>query len=155
MPPAQMHGDATGGTEWFISTDGNDTGDNSIRVTKMTGYLTSTPTFQYFSLPVQQYKAPAFSANQPGGTVTVFPNTTTTQVDLRAGLMVTTLGTADASDGFGYEHAHWYEVDVTSGTPTLAHEGFVNPGTGVTAQMPSAALDLNGQIGLTWIQSSS
>jgi uncharacterized repeat protein (TIGR01451 family) len=155
MPPAQMHGDGTGGTEWFISTDGSDTGGTTIRVTKMTNYLSNTPTFTYTSLPVQQYNAPANSANQPGGTVTVFPNTTTTQVDFRNGLMVTTLGTADASDNYGFEHAHWYEVDVTSGTPVLAHEGVVPANAGVTDQMPSAALDLNGQIGMTWIQSSS
>jgi hypothetical protein len=154
MPPAQMHGDSTGGTEWFISTDGSDTGGSTIRVTKMTNYLSASPNFTYYSLPVQQYKAPKFSAVQPGGTVTVFPNTTTTQVDFRNGLMVTTLGTADSSDKFGYEHAHWYEVSLASGTPTLAHEGVVNPGRAVTAQMPSAALNSEGKIGLTWIQSS-
>jgi uncharacterized repeat protein (TIGR01451 family) len=155
MPPAQMHGDTTGGVEWFVSTDGSDSGGNTIRVTKLTNYLSNSPTYTLTSLPVQQYQAPAFSANQPGGTVTVFPNTTTTQVDFRAGMMVTTLGTADASDSFGYEHAHWYEVNATGGTPTLAHEGVVPANSGVTDQMPSAALDLNGQIGLTWIQSSS
>ena len=36
MPPAQMHGDTTGGVEWFVSTDGSDISGNTIRVTKMT-----------------------------------------------------------------------------------------------------------------------
>ena len=43
MPPAQMHGDTTGGVEWFVSTDGNDAGGNTMRVTEMTNYLEQQP----------------------------------------------------------------------------------------------------------------
>ena len=52
MPPAQMHGDTTGGVEWFVSTDGTDAGGNTIRVTKLTNYLSNSPSFTYTSLPV-------------------------------------------------------------------------------------------------------
>jgi len=45
MPPAQIHDDAKGGVEWFVSTDGTDAGGSSIRVTKMTNYLSSSPVF--------------------------------------------------------------------------------------------------------------
>ena len=56
MPPAQMHGDTTGGVEWFVSTDGTDAGGNTIRVTKMTNYLSNSPSFTYTSLPVTPYQ---------------------------------------------------------------------------------------------------
>ena len=56
MPPAQMHGDTTGGVEWFVSTDGTDAGGNTIRVTKMTNYLSNSPIFTYTSLPVTPYQ---------------------------------------------------------------------------------------------------
>jgi hypothetical protein len=82
MPPAQMHADTTGGVEWFVSTDGTDAGGSTIRVTKLTNYLSSSPMFTYTSLPVTSYQS-ARRADQPGGDVTVFPNTTTTQVQYR------------------------------------------------------------------------
>ncbi len=94
MPPAQMHGDKDrdkdhdkesvdrdkgSGLEWFVSTDGTDIAGSTIRVTKMTNYLSNSPSFTYTSLPVTQYQN-AIKADQPGGAVTTFPNTTTTQV---------------------------------------------------------------------------
>jgi hypothetical protein len=81
MPPAQMHGDKKGGVEWFVSTDGTDAGGNTIRVTEMTNYLSNTPNFTCTSLPVTQYQY-AQKADHPGGNITVFPNTTTTQVHI-------------------------------------------------------------------------
>jgi len=51
MPPAQMHGGQSG-VEWFVSTDGTTFSGNSIRVTKMTNYLSNSPIFTYTSLPV-------------------------------------------------------------------------------------------------------
>ena len=79
MPPAQLHNDKTGGVEWFVSTDGTDAGGNTIRVTQLTNYLSDQPSFTYTSLPVAPYRN-APRADQPGGSVTTFPNTTTTQV---------------------------------------------------------------------------
>ena len=58
MTPAQMHGDTTGGVEWFFSTDGNDTGGDTMRVTEMTNYFSNNPTFTYTSIPVTPYQAP-------------------------------------------------------------------------------------------------
>ena len=66
MPPAQMHGETDrekhgetdrenrgetdrekkgSGVEWFVSTDGTDAGGSTIRVTKMTDYLSNSPSF--------------------------------------------------------------------------------------------------------------
>jgi hypothetical protein len=41
---------APAGVEWFVSTDGNDVSGTTIRVTKMTNYLSNSPNFTYTSL---------------------------------------------------------------------------------------------------------
>lgn len=153
MPPAQLHEDTTGGVEWFVSTDGTDAGGNTIRVTKMTNYLSTTPNFTYTSLPVTQYRN-APRADQPGGSITTFPNTTTTQVQFHQGHLVTAMASATPADGFTYPKALIFNVDVTSGTPVLSGEFVVDPGTGVAAQMPSVDMDQSGGLGVAWMESS-
>jgi hypothetical protein len=155
MPPAQLHGDTTGGTEWFVSTDGNDTGPlSTMRVTKMTNYLSNSPVFTYTSVPVSTYEG-AGTANQPGGTITTFPNTTTYEVQYRNGHLDTAMATAQSKDGFAYPKGLIYQIDVSSGTPTLLRQVTIDPGLGVAVQMPSVDEDSNGNFGLTWMESSS
>jgi hypothetical protein len=154
MPPAQMHGDTTGGVEWFVSTDGTDSGGNTIRVTRMQNYLSSSPTFDYTSLPVTQYLQASY-AQQPGGTVDVSPNTTMTQVQYRNGHLVTAMASGQVTDGFFYPKGLYYEIDVSGGTPTLLRQGQIDPGEGVAVQMPSVDEDARGNLGLTWMESSA
>jgi protocatechuate 3,4-dioxygenase beta subunit len=154
MPPAQMHGDTTGGTEWFVSTDGTDAGGTTIRVTELQNYLSNSPVYTLTSIPVAQYQN-ASRADQPGGSVTTFPNTTTTQVQYRNGMLVTAMASATAADGFVYPKGLYYEVNVSGGTPTLVLQGVIDPGTGVAVQMPSVDIDTNGNLGFTWIESSA
>jgi hypothetical protein len=154
LPPAQMHGDKKGGVEWFVSTDGTDVGGNTIRVTEMTNYLSNTPNFTYTSLPVTQYQR-ALNADQPGGNITVFPNTTTTQVHYHLGRLVTAMASATASDGFVYPKGLYYQINVNGGTPKLLKQGVIDPGPGVAVQMPSVVEDQQGNLGVTWMESSS
>src|SRR5215469_9554806 len=155
MPPARMHGDTTGGTEWFVSTDGNDSGPlSTMRVTMMTNYLSNSPVFTYTSVPVTTYQA-ASTANQPGGTITVFPNTTTYQVHYRNGHLLTAMASALAGDGFVFPKALIYDFNVSGGTPTLTKEFDLDHGSGVAMQMPSVDLNKNGDYGFTWFESSS
>jgi hypothetical protein len=154
QPPARMHGDNTGGTEWFVSTDGTDAGGNTIRVTKMTNYLSNSPTFTYTSLPVHPYTS-ATVADQPGGpgSVTTFPNTTTYVVQYHNKRLVTAMASTPGLVG-GYPKGLWYEVWVGGGVPVLMQEGLIDPGQGVAVQMPSVEVDSVGNFGLTWIESS-
>ena len=154
MPPAQIHGDKKGGVEWFVSTDGTDAGGNTIRVTEMTNYLSNTPNFTYTSLPVTQYQY-AQKADQPGGNITVFPNTTTTQVHYHLGRLVTAMASATASDGFVYPKGLYYQINVNGGRPRLLKQGVIDPGPGVAVQMPSVVEDQQGNLGVTWMESSS
>jgi hypothetical protein len=154
MPPAQMHGDREGGREWFVSTDGTDFGGTTIRVTEMTNYLSDTPNFTYTSLPVARYQN-APRADQPGGSITTFPNTTTTQVQFHRDHLVTAMASGTASDGFTYPKVLIFDVDVTTGTPVLSEEFVIDPGPGVAAQMPTVEMDRNSTLGVTWMESSA
>ena len=180
MPPAQMHNDRMhddrmhdgyrqdntdtngrdehhhkqDGAEWFVSTEGSDSGGSTIRVTRMTGYLSDTPNFTYTSLPVTQYRN-AGQADQPGGIVTTFPNTTTTQVQYHNGRLTTAMASAAAADGFVYPKGRLYQIDVSQDTPTLLRETLIDPGDGVALQMPSVEEDNRGNLGFTWIEISS
>ncbi|MEO8269764.1 MAG: hypothetical protein ABI557_08590, partial [Aureliella sp.] len=153
MPPAQMHGDTTGGVEWFVSTNGSEFSGDAIRVTKMENYLSDSPTFVYTTLDVTPYFS-AGIAEQPGGYWTTFPNTTTTQVDYRNGSLVTAMATAFA-DSAGYPKGAYYQIDVSGSSPVLQREGRIDPGPGVAVQMPSVAQDIHGNLGFSWIQGSS
>jgi hypothetical protein len=153
MPPAQLHGDTTGGVEWFVSTDDTDAGGDTIRVTEMTNYFSNTPNFTYTHLPVTPYhNAPR--ADQPGGSITTFPNTTTTQVQFHRGHLVTAMASGTPADGFTYPKALIFDVDVTGGMPVLSGEFVVDPGAGVAAQMPSVDMDQSDRLGVTWMESS-
>lgn len=159
MPPAQMHNDHKGGVEWFVSTDGTDAGGNTIRVTEMNNYLSNSPSFTYTSVPVAPYQQ-AFTADQPGapGSVTTFPNTTTTQVQYRNGHLVTAMSSATASDGFTYPKGLYYQLDVNGNgvvKPRLIKQGVIDPGFGVAAQMATVDEDQQGNLGFTWMESSS
>lgn len=159
MPPAQMHDDEKGDVEWFVSTDGTDAGGNTIRVTQMTNYLSNSPQFTYTSLPVTPYSY-ALTADQPGGpgTVTTFPNTTTTQVQYHKGRLVTAMASSTAADGFKYPKGLYYQIDVNGdghSKPRLMKQGVIDPGPGVAVQMPSVDEDKQGNLGLTWIESSN
>jgi len=157
MPPAQMHGDTTGGVEWFVSTDGTDASGSTIRVTRMTDYLTNHPVFTYTSLPVEPYiNAPR--ADQPGGSVTTFPNTTTTQVQYHHGHLVTAMASGIGRDGHLYPKGLFFQIDVSGTgvvTPTLLQQGVIDPGPGVAVQMPSVDEDQSGNLGFTWMESST
>jgi len=155
IPPAQMHGSMPGDPMWFVSTDGTDQGGNSIRVTKMTNVLSNYPTFTYWRLPVKQYRQ-ATTADQPGrpGSVTVYPNTTTTQVQYRNGHLVTGMASAVAKDGFVYPKLLYYRVKVMNGKASLLKQGIFDPGRGAAALMVSVDEDRNQHLGMTWIESS-
>ena len=156
MPPARMHGDTTGGTEWFASTDGTDGGGTTMRVTKMTNYLSNSPVFTYTSVPVTKYSS-ASVADQPGAanSITTFPNTTTYEVQYRNGNLVTAMASALAKDGFLYPKALVYVFNVSGGTPTLSREIDLDHGTGVAMQMPSVDMDTAGNLGINWFESSN
>jgi hypothetical protein len=158
LPPAQMHGDQTGGVEWFVSTDGSDYSGSKIRVYKMTNYLSNSPTFSLTSLSVTPYRY-AYVADQPGGPsggwINTSPNTTTTQLHYRNGHLLTAMASSLAADGNKYPKGIYYQIGLVGDAPVLLKEGFIDPGPGVAVQMVTVDEDSRGSLGLTWFESSA
>ena len=129
--PAQMHGAAPGGPMWFMLHRRRTTARaNTIRVTEMTNMLSNSPTYTDFSVPVNTYGytdggRPARLAGLGGHQRRDDHIGRLPQRQAGDGPSAT-----DASDGFTQTHVHWYEVDVTGGSPALVQEGVVDPGPG-------------------------
>jgi hypothetical protein len=160
LVPAQMQGSKAGDPMWFMAATGDPTYDgttpNTIRVTEMTNVLSSTPTYTDFAVSVDTYGPNNGAADQPGAARSVATNdVTTTQVTYLNGKLVTAFSAGTPSDGFSYTKAHYYEVDVSSGTPTLVQQGVIDPGPGVATFFPAATIDTSGNLGLSWMESSS
>src|SRR5262249_3226694 len=52
-------------------------------------------------------------------------------------------------------HARWYEFDTSTATPTVMQQGTITLGTGVNTSYPSIAINPSGDIGMTFLESSS
>ncbi len=152
IPPARMHGDFTGGTEWFLSIDYS--GGNSVRVTKMTNYFSNSPNYTTWQVPVQPFGY-FVNADQPGAPGSVTDNDpTATAVQYHNKRLVTATEASIAADGFTYPKGHYYQIDVSTGTPRLMTDGLIDPGPGVSVYMVSADRDNAGNFGATWMESS-
>ncbi len=53
------------------------------------------------------------------------------------------------------DQVQWYELDVSSGTPTLKQQGDVGGGPGVYDAYPGIAINSQGVIGMSFIQSGT
>jgi methionine-rich copper-binding protein CopC len=160
LVPAQMNGSKPGDPMWFMAATGDPTYDgttpNTIRVTKMTNVLSSTPTYTDYSVSVATYGPNNGAADQPGAPRSVATNdVTTTQVTYLNGKLVTAFSAGTPTDGYSYTKAHYYEVDVSSGTPTLVTQGVIDPGAGVATFFPAATIDTQGNLAFSWMESSS
>jgi hypothetical protein len=148
--PAVMHGALPGDPMWLAAEAGGGNG-KKIRVTKMTNFLTAGATFADTDIEVAPYEAPP-GAEQAGSTTPVDTlDNRILSVEWRAGRLV---GAQNIGLG-GLAQARWYEFDVTRATPALTQQGTISPGAGVHAYFPSIAIAPNGDVGLTYMQSSA
>lgn len=150
LVPAAMHGSVAGDPEYLVEEAFNSSGNPSgaIKVVKETG-LTSTPLFTATKLSVGSYSEPP-PANQEGSTDQIQTNDSRIlSVDWRANELVAaqTVGVG------GVAQARWYQID-TSSTPTLTEKGTINQGAGVATYFPSIAIAPNGDLGMTFMESS-
>jgi uncharacterized repeat protein (TIGR01451 family) len=140
--PARMHGSAAS-TEYFTQTDSETS--HTVNVVAETGYLSSSPSFTTTTISVNAYSD---SPGVPG---------LTNQIDDRmlSADWVNNNLTASMDVGVGgLNLARWYEFS-TSGTPTLLQQGDISPGSGISTSYPSVGIDPGGDIGMSFIQSSS
>jgi uncharacterized repeat protein (TIGR01451 family) len=149
--PATEHDVASGAPEWLVS----ETGDGAhINVYKMTNVLSSSPTFTPTQLAVNHYtNTSVVNPKQPDGTVVTSHTDSRMQ---KAALANNTLVATHAVAPNSTENdAQWYQIDVSSGTPTMTMQGDVNLGANTYAMYPSIDINPSGQIGLNFEDSGT
>jgi streptogramin lyase len=155
--PAQMHG-ATPGMPMYLVEEAGYGNGSAARIVTLTNELSNNPTFSDQNIPVDPYNFPA-AASQPGLPFSVATNDTTfSHADWRMingqGMLVSAQNVSEADDGFSTSRVRWYEFN-TSGTPSLVQQGTINPGPGVSTYYGAPALDVNGDIGISFMESSA
>jgi Bacterial Ig domain len=159
LAPATMHGSiaSTPGSpqpmyfvEEKLDSNGNPVG-NAIRVVTATNLLTS-PSFQFTDVPVASYSAPP-SATQKGTTALMTTNDSRVlNAEWRNNQLAAAQTVGVSSDS--QAHARWYVFN-TSGVPVLSQQGTIGVGSGSHSYFPSIAIAPSGDLGMTFIQSSS
>jgi hypothetical protein len=154
LMPAVMHGSSSGDPMWFVVESGDAFG-SEIRVVKVTDVLDS-PTFIDTNLSVGIYEFPP-NAEQPGSDVFGGRIQTNDSSIISAAwrddrlVAAHSIGLASTTQS----HARWYEFDTSGSSPTLTQQGTINPGAGIHTYYPSVEIASNGDIGMTFMQSSS
>lgn len=145
LDPARMHGSLPGGPMWFTETASL----SSIRVVQMTNLLSQTPTFADYNVSVPSFSSPP-NASQLGGVITT-GDTRILACEYRSGHLVATHTVGNG----GVAHARWYDFSVAGGSPLLIQSGEINDGSGKNTFYPSIAINVNGDLGMTFVQSAS
>jgi len=148
MAAATMHGAAPGGPMYFV-VETTRFGGDSLRVVQMTDVLSDSPTFTDYDIPVPSYAAPPLAIH-PGGTIDTFESFIL-NADWRGNQLVATHHVG--SDGVA--RVRWYEFDTGGGTPALIQSGEINQGPNVYTYFSAIAVTDNGDIGLTFMESSA
>ena len=159
LAPATMHGSiaSTPGNpqamyfvEEKLDANGNPLG-NAARVVTATNLLT-TPSFQFTDVPVASYTTPP-SATQKGTTDLITTNDSRMlNAEWRNNQLAAVQDVGIAGDS--QAHARWYVFD-TSSAPTLSQQGTIGVGSGSHSYYPSIAIAPDGDLGMTFIQSSA
>jgi hypothetical protein len=153
LMPAVMHGAESGDPMWFVVESGDAFG-SEIRVVKMTDVLDS-PSFSETSLEVDPYDFPP-NAEQPGSDGFGRIQTNDSSIISAAWRDDRLVATHAVSiDSTSQSHVRWYEFGTSGASPTLTQQGTINPGVGIHTYYPSIEIAPNGDIGMTFMQSSS
>jgi hypothetical protein len=151
--PAWMHGSRAGDPMYLVEEAGWNNG-RAARVVTMTNILSNNPTFTDTDIPVEGYDLAPPYVDQPGQSFSVNTGDTTFyQADWRNGKLVAAQ-TVSGDDRFGTSQVRWYEFDTTGATPVLVQQGSIHPGAGISTYYPSIAINANGDLGLTYMESS-
>jgi hypothetical protein len=152
VQPARMHGSSAGGPEFFVTSQQSGSGQTNtaetiIDVLTETNVLSANPTFTTTDVTVNPYLQTNGVPELTGQIDDRVLSADWNGNELVAAHSVTVLG--DSSD-----HIHWYEFNTGGATPTLTQQGDVsNPNHNLT--YPSIAINNNGDIGLSYIESAS
>ncbi len=151
MQPAVMHGARPGDPMYFVEATQANPG-NSLLVVKMTNKLSAQPTFTDFRIDVPKYNYPP-NATQPAGQELTTNFTWILNVAGRGNRLVASQTVEAAKQKVA--RARWYEFDIDAPQPTLVQSGEIDPGPGVHTYYPSIEVAANGDLGMTFMQSST
>jgi hypothetical protein len=154
MQPAAMHGAKSGDPMYFVESmvPGDASGGGGfLDIVQMTNKLSAMPTFTDFKVLVPRYNFPP-NADQPGGVQLDTGDARILSAAWRDGRLVATHTAQDNTSQTA--QARWYEFSTSGATPTLTQSGSIGAGPGVATFMPSINIAPNGDLGLTFLESS-
>lgn len=150
LAPASMPDAVPGGPEWLVQESGT---GNSIDVIEMTNVLSAAPTFTTFTLPVNPYSIAVPELNQDG-TPILAPGFTDSRIMNAGELNGNIVADHIVSNAAGnLDQVQWYEINVSSGTPTLVQQGDITGGPNTYYAYPGIAINASGDIGVSYIAS--
>jgi hypothetical protein len=151
LAPAAMHTASPGDPMWFVET----LGGSSVRVDRMDNPYNPLPSHNFSSIAVPAFGSSVPNARQPGTSIaTSGLGTRFYFSDLRTVGGITHLVSAHMAGAGGGVQAQWVDIRV-SGAPGLVQSGFINQGAGIDTYIPDAAINADGSIGMTFIESSA
>jgi hypothetical protein len=135
---------------WLIEAQQYGDSNNALRLTQVSN-LTSGPTFSVTTrLEVPDYGI-VWQPRQPGSFTSLFLDNRLLGASEINGQIVTA-----HSAGIGsYDRARVYQVDVSSAAPVLAQTITIDAGNGVDTYFPAVDMNENGDIGITYMESSA
>ena len=149
-----MHGAAASDPMYFVEANNQFTAPyNDVHVLTWANPLDSSSQFTDTDITVPTYYDPT-SANQLGSSSQIYT------LDIRmlsASWRNNNLVAADNIDvsNGGDPNVRWYEFSTAQTTPTLLQSGNITQGSGVGTYFPAIDIDPSGDIGMTFMESSS
>jgi uncharacterized repeat protein (TIGR01451 family) len=151
--PTAMQDSKAGDPMWLVTEDGNTA--NTIDVYEMTNPLSATTLGTMTSLTVNSYSK-AVPLVQPDGTKIASNIDSRILQAAEAGKILVAAQTVAPSASSPEDDAHWYEINVSSGTPVLQDQGDVPGGNNSNnynsyAAYPGIDINSQGDIGMTFL----
>jgi hypothetical protein len=146
--PVTMHDSVAGGPMWFVRDGAGDgSGANSIRLVRIDGILSSSPTGAVFDIGVNAYGSVNAPLNPDGSTIT-------TDIDTRilkaAEANNTIVACQTVGVGSNEDDARWYEFNVSNpSSPTLVDQGNVGFGANTYTTYPGIDINAAGDIAMS------
>jgi hypothetical protein len=152
--PTVMHHSMAGDPMWFVQDSVTGFSTTTIKVIKEVDPLTS-PSFTVTILTVASKFAPA-NPLQPNGTNLATSDSSIIPFIQKAaeyGNTIVADEVVSPKAGAAEDDARWYQIDVSSGTPTLADEGNVSAGPNTYILYPAIDINAKGLIGMSYMES--
>lgn len=147
--PTTMHDSVAGDPMWLTTEHGD---NKSIDVIKMTNVLSTAPAFNYTNVAVTPYLAPVSTLNPNG---TVITSNIDSRIDKSAEANNHIVSVHSVGKSATQDVVQWYDINVSSGTPTLAQQGRIDAGNNTYLVDPGIDINPNGDIGISYIQSGN